>query len=180
MSSLLQGYVTGRCFNQTTVKIFILVCNPWGHRLRPEFLSCTTYLWHLPKNFVFWLSSWKIGEIRSSRGVCMKYVGADVISWICLFPHSLGQERTCVVTTVRLFTEYGRIKLLFWNNLSCIRHAMSRKEEMAHVSTQIILQDTGMAPVLTFVIFSIPTMSHDFWSDYQNQVQELWGRPQGT
>lgn len=42
MSSLLQGYVTGRCFNQTTVKIFILVCNPWGHRLRPEFLSCTT------------------------------------------------------------------------------------------------------------------------------------------
>lgn len=56
----------------------------------------------------------------------------------------------------------------------------SRKEEIARMSTQIILQDAGMAPVLTFVIFSIPKTSHDFWSDYQNQVQELWGRPQGT
>lgn len=48
------------------------------------------------------------------------------------------------------------------------------------MSTQIILQDAEMAPVLTFVIFSIPIASHDLWSDYQNQVQELWERPQGT
>lgn len=56
----------------------------------------------------------------------------------------------------------------------------SRKEEIAHMSTQIILQDAEMAPVLTFVILSIPIASHDLWSDYQNQVQELWERPQGT
>lgn len=81
------------------------------------------YLWHLPKNFVFQLHSWNIGKMRSSWGVCVKCVGAGVIFWICLFPPNLGQERTYVVTTMGLFTEYGRIKLLFWNNLSCIIHA---------------------------------------------------------
>lgn len=138
------------------------------------------YLWHLPKNFVFQLHSWNTGKIRSSWGVCVKCVRVGVISWICLFPPTLGQERTYVVTTMGLFTEHGRIKFLFWNNISCIRHANIQEGRNNPYEYSDILQDAGMAPVLTFFIFSIPIVSHDFWSDYQNRVQELWGRQQGT
>lgn len=119
MSSVLQGHATDRCFNRTTVKYSY----PWVHRLRPELLSCTTYLWHLPEKLVVQLHSWNIGKIRSSWRVCVKCLGTGVVSWICLFPHTLGQERAYAVTTMGLFTDYGRIKLLFWNNLSSIRLA---------------------------------------------------------
>ena len=119
--------------------------------------SCATYLWHLAVNSVVLLDYWIIGKIRSSRGVCRG--GMSVPEFASSYALLDRKERMLWLQRDYSLSVAGsncsfEITFPVLNMLTC------RKEEIAHMSTQIILQDAGTAPVLTFVIFSSLIASH--------------------
>lgn len=180
MSSVLQGHATGRCFNQTTVKysycFAIHESTDWDLSFWAVLLICDIYLKIL-------YSSCTLGTLERSGQAegCVWSVWGLVSFPEFATSHSLLDRKEHMLWLQSDYSlSMAGSNCCFEIIFPVLYTLTSRKEEIAHMSTQIILQDAGMAPVLTFVIFSIPIMSHDFWSDYQNQVQELWGRPQGT